>query len=157
MCRVWRLLITEVPDLQYKFELSLSGLDEALFPNSVALLDRPPFLRKYQQAWINLECTIYISLPRVDFYEWSNDIIFHHGILAYLNGSSSVVHLTQLPSPLLGIEHGDWDVHLPIMSPSLVGFQIDPFQDLLIAVCMNTWSVADTNTIFQSMIHRDLC
>ena len=144
MCRDWHILITEVPDLQYKFELSLSGLDAALFPGSVALLDRPPLLRKYQQAWINLECTIHMSLPRVDFHEWSNDIIFHHGVLAYLNEPSSVVHLTQLPSPLLGIERGDWDVLLPI-SPSLVGFQIDPLQDLLITVFMDTWSVPDLN------------
>ena len=138
MCRDWHVLVTEVPDLQYKFELDMSGLDERLLPSIVDPLDQPRFLREHQHAWKTLKWTIHKSIPGAAPFEWVRPITFRHGVLAYLSRSMRTIHLTRFPSPLLGIGGAEWDVDL--VSPEhLIGYQIDPSQDLLITVSLNTW------------------
>ncbi|THH17094.1 hypothetical protein EW146_g3649 [Bondarzewia mesenterica] len=132
VCHVWHALIRDAADLQYKIELVASGLPERLIPSSIALPDRPHFLRQHQRAWRNLEHADRLSLPGRGWQEtWRNKSIFRDGIVAQLDGVTKSLHVVQLPSQLLHVERKEWVFPMP---DDICGFDIDPFQDLLVLV-----------------------
>ena len=130
MCSRLATFIKEIPELQYKIELAISGMVNGP-PDGPPLLDRLQSLRQYREAWEAGDLPIkVISPPRGS--EWRGTA----GVVVYFSSASTLV-IHRPASTFSGVTEKTWTItpaclNLPTshFEPGLI--VVDVSQDLVI-------------------------
>ncbi|KAF7796389.1 hypothetical protein EIP86_007566 [Pleurotus ostreatoroseus] len=119
--------ITNMAEFRYKVELAAAGMEDGP-PSALSNSDRLSLLLEHQAAWRALQWRTETVVPMSQGGVWE----FYGGVLGQaLARGREVLHFTQVPSELKGIEKKEWECELKMHARD---FAMDPSQDLLVVV-----------------------
>nr|VWO96278.1 STE12 [Ganoderma boninense] len=126
VCMKFKALIDEDVRAQYKFDLSVAGMQDGP-PSTITTADRLSMLRVHQSAWNEFLWSAKENAPVHTGNIWE----LCGNVLAQSEGNRTL-YFQQIPSATRGIEGTEWTI--PDVGYNIMDVSIDPAQDLLIVI-----------------------